>query len=192
MDSLRRRVPFKASNDDDSEENDSRILDEQEQETLIRTLRDSNNTSSRQHVLALRTILTLSLFLQLLSFRDNPLSVIVPPATPGPSSSIPLPGLFTILSLLVHINLAFLAFMDYIKPRFHTSHVHPISYQLSYALSAVAPTLSLFLRRPWQSTIWWGLTTTVVFTAQSIMESINEGNKDISELESMKYVAFGA
>jgi hypothetical protein len=131
---------------------------------------------------------------QSISFSYNPLLVIIPPPIIKTPSSIPLPGLFTVLSIILHINLALLASLDHIKLRFRISHVqlHPLSYQLSYALSAVAPTLSLLLQRPWQSTVWWSMTGAVVFTTHSVMSAIEEGNKNVSELESMKYVAPGA
>ncbi|RDB17986.1 hypothetical protein Hypma_000746 [Hypsizygus marmoreus] len=193
MDTLRRRVPFKSSDLDDAEE-DIHILDEQEQENLIQSLKETNITSNKRYLFALRAILVLSLFLQILSFYENPLLVMVPLATPGPNHSLPLPKMFTLLSIVLHTNLVVFVFLDDIRNRFQLSDAdfHPLSFQLSYVLAAVAPTLSLFLRRPWQSTIWWTLTELVVFTVQTVMELINEGNESISELEAMRYVAPGA
>ena len=70
--------------------------------------------------------------------------------------------------------------------------LRPLSYTLCYALAAVAPTLSMFLRRTWQSSVWWGLTVAVIFIVQTVTEAIAHGNTSISGLETMRYVAHGA
>lgn len=126
--------------------------------------------------------------------HENPLLAIFPANLPEEIPSIPYPVIATLLSLTIHINLAALAFSgdSQTRVRFGDFDVHPIPYQLLYVISAVAPTLSLFLRRSWQSTAWWSLTAAVVFTVHTVTGSIDRGNESIAELETMKYVAPGA
>jgi hypothetical protein len=61
-----------------------------------------------------------------------------------------------------------------------------------YVLSAVSPTLSLFLRLPWQVTAWWLSASVIVFAVQSVMDTVESNSQGISELESMRYVSRGA
>jgi hypothetical protein len=128
------------------------------------------------------------------SSHDNPLLAIFPLATPEITPSIPYPIFATLLSLTIHVNLMAVAFSGDLPTRlqFGDFDIRPFSYQLSYVIAAVAPTLSLFLRRSWQSTTWWGLTVAVVFTVHMVAGSIDRGNASIAELETMKYIAPGA
>ncbi|KAF8899728.1 hypothetical protein CPB85DRAFT_185760 [Mucidula mucida] len=80
MDSLRRRVPFTIK-DEDEEESDH-VLDEQEQEELIQSLRTANAASDRKALILLYAILGMSFFAQLVRF------------TP-----------LTLMPLIVHLNL---------------------------------------------------------------------------------------
>ncbi|KAG5636188.1 hypothetical protein H0H81_008894 [Sphagnurus paluster] len=184
MENLRRRIPFKS---DDFEEDENHILDEQEQEAIIQKLRDTNRVSSKRYQAILQVIFGLSVVLNLFG-------ATILPDIRAKSADIPLPALFTLFNILVHLNLALIAFRDNARVRLVASEyaLHPIPYQLSYAVTAVPPTLSMFLRRSWQSTTWWGLTMGVVFTVQTVTKSIDEGNESISELESLRYVAPGA
>jgi hypothetical protein len=93
----------------------------------------------------------------------------------------------------MHTNLYLLAFSGDMKILLRLKvDVRPLSYPLCYALAAVAPTLSVFLRQRWQSSVWWGLTVIVIFTVQTMTEAVAHGNERISALEAMKYVAHGA
>lgn len=125
--------------------------------------------------------------------HENPLFAIFP-ADLMEETSIPYPVIATLLSLAIHVNLAVLTFSgdSQTRVRLGDLDVHPVPYQLLYIISAVAPTLSLFLRRSWQSTAWWSLTAAVVFTVHTVAGSIDRGNERIAELETMKYVAPGA
>ncbi|KAF9483473.1 hypothetical protein BDN70DRAFT_302213 [Pholiota conissans] len=191
MGTPRRRIPFKLV-DEDGEADDNAILDEQQQEALIESLRKENESVNRRYAAALRTIVGLSCLLQLFTFNRNPLLAIFP--TAGSDPSIPLPALFTILSLFIHLNLVLLFNADEIRVGFQLSgSLTPLSYQLLYSLSAVAPTLSLlFLKKPWQTTVWWMITPVVIFIVQLVIEAIEQSIQGIADLENMKYTALGA
>ena len=130
------------------------------------------------------------------SSHDNPLLAIIPSTDQKPTTSIPFRTAFTLLSLVLHVNLSFLAFPDQLKTelRLRVAGIQgrPLSYQLSYALGAVAPAISVYAQRTWQSSVWWSLTLVVIFTVQTTTISIAQGSESISELEAKKYVARGA
>jgi len=167
-----------------------------EQDELIDRLRKENEAVNRTYLVALKFLVALSFILcvfklivirlhltqprQLTTFKNNPLLTIYP--IRGPAPSIPLPVIFTILSLFIHLNLAFSFSLETIK----------LPYQLMYSLSAVAPTLSLFLQKPWQTTVWWCVTPLVVYINQTVMDAFQETVQGISDLEQMKYTAPGA
>ena len=102
--------------------------------------------------------------------------------------------MFSLLSLLLHANLYLLAFPGNVKTGLQIVDIdiRPLSYPLCYTLAAVAPTLSVFLQRAWQSSVWWGLTLAIIFVVHNVTEAVSRGNEGISRLETMKYVAHGA
>ena len=102
--------------------------------------------------------------------------------------------MFSFLSLLLHANLYLLAFLGNVKTGLQIADidVRPLSYALCYTLAAIAPTLSVFLQRAWQSSVWWGSTLAMIFVVQNVTEAIARGIESISRLETMKYVAHGA
>lgn len=125
--------------------------------------------------------------------KTNPLLVIFPEEGGTLSATIPFAAGFTLLSLFVHLNLALLFHPDEVRTHLKLTHnPKPLSYSLLYALSTVAPTLSLFLRLPWQTTLWWLLSAVIVFVVQSVMDTVESSTQSISELESKRYVARGA
>ncbi|KAF9463058.1 hypothetical protein BDZ94DRAFT_650902 [Collybia nuda] len=197
MDLLRKRIPFKLTDSPTvlSEVGDP-ILDEQEE--LIQGLREANVISNGWHLALLRIVLGLSFSLQLISLvhspHKNPFLVMFPVESTEVLPSIPYPVLATLLSMAIHINLAFLAFPGDLQTplRFWDFGVFPVSYQFLYIAAAVPPTLSLFLQLPWQSTAWWSVTVAVVFIVRTVTGSIDYGNEGITELETMQYVAPGA
>lgn len=131
------------------------------------------------------------LYSQISTFNHNPLLSIYP--IQGAEPSIPLPAAFTILALYIHFNLVLLFFSNEIHVRFNLSNpIDPLSYQLLYSLSAVAPTLCLFLQKPWQITMWWCTTGLIVFIVQTVVDAIQQSNQGIADLETMKYTAPGA
>ncbi|KAF9450584.1 hypothetical protein P691DRAFT_665001 [Macrolepiota fuliginosa MF-IS2] len=194
MDTLRRRTTFKFSEQD---EGDDRILDEQEQDELIQNLRKQNEQSTNQQLIFVRILVLLSALLQFIHLltptKTNPLFVIFPNETQLSPPTIPFATGFTIISLLIHLNLAILFHPDDVRTHLQLTHnPRPLSYGLLYALSAVSPTLSIFLQLPWQITVWWLLTSIIVFVVQTVMDTVESGSQSVSELESMRYVARGA
>ncbi|KJA21248.1 hypothetical protein HYPSUDRAFT_141085 [Hypholoma sublateritium FD-334 SS-4] len=188
MDTLRRRIPSKR---EEEEVDENVILDEQQQEALIEGLRKDNEVVNRRYAAALKAILSLSCILQISAFNRNPLLVNYTNTEKDPS--IPLPAVFTLLSLFIHLNLALFFYSDAIRIGLQLSEsLTPLSYQLLYSLSAVAPTLSLFLRKPWQTTAWWSITLVVIFVVQAVMDAIQQSIQGIADLDNMKYVAPGA
>ncbi|KAG6890623.1 hypothetical protein C0995_006599 [Termitomyces sp. Mi166 len=194
MQSVRKRALYKFANGNGSEEEDGHILYEEEQEELIQTLKEENQSSNYRFLTVLRGILIFSFILQIFSLFKNPLLAIFPPTISDNTPEIPLPIPFTLLNMFLHFNLALLVFPTELRSLniFSETRLHPLPYQLTYAIAAVPPTLSMFLRKSWQSTTWWGVTILIVSTVQMVMDSIHEGNESISELESMRYVSRGA
>lgn len=119
--------------------------------------------------------------------------IIFPEDTPSLRSVIPFATGFTLLALFIHLNLAVLFHPDEVRTHLQLTHnPKPLSYGMLYVLSAVSPTLSVFLHLPWQVTAWWLFTSVIVFVVQSVMDTIESGTQGISELESMRYVSRGA
>ncbi|TEB39799.1 hypothetical protein FA13DRAFT_1724020 [Coprinellus micaceus] len=137
MDTLRRRVPFKAAEGEEGEE--ERILDEQEQEELIQVLLGLSLTAQITYLFS--------------STKQTPLANIFPISPPN-NTPIPLST--------------------------------PVSFALTYALSAVGPTLSLFLGKPWQTTGWWMASLVIAYVTHT------ESRNGVAEVEGMRYVAPGA
>jgi len=133
-------------------------------------------------------------FIQLLApTTSNPVLIIFPAELPSSRSVIPFATGFTLLALFIHLNLAILFHPDDVRTCLQLTHnPQPLSYGMLYALSAVAPTLSLFLYSPWKTTLWWLLTTVVIFAVQCAMNTIESSSRGISELESKRYVFRGA
>lgn len=194
MDSFRRRIPFKFSEHESGE--DAEVLDEQQQDAVVEKLRRANAVASAQYQLMLRTVLALSALLQLVFLfspsKQSPLLIIFPSSVEH-EPSIPFPSCFTLLSLFLHLNLAILCHPDLVRVHLQlNNNPRSLSYELLYSMSAVPPTLSLFLQKTWQTTVWWCSPALIIFIVQSVMEAIETGNQGVAELESLKYVAPGA
>ncbi|KAF8349423.1 hypothetical protein F5887DRAFT_493461 [Amanita rubescens] len=172
--SVRRRNPFLFS-DDPSEDNIG-VLDEQQQDELIHTLRARANATNSQYTIAARLLLSLSAILQIINaLSQSP------------------PTFLLLLTFLIHVNL----FLYLLPPRIrkHGIDIHlpsPVSFGLTYVVSAVAPTLCLFLGHSWQTALWWCITPAMVYAVQAVKMSIYEANESLSTLEGLKYCAPGA
>ena len=128
---------------------------------------------------------------RLIAMHHNPLLILYPVTSQDPS--IPLPGVFSLLSLFIHLNFALMIWSDTIRIYFPLeSRPKSLSFSMLYCLSAVAPTFSLYLTKPWQTIIWWSITPFMVFVVQTILGSIQSSSDDIICLESLKYTAPGA
>ncbi|KAJ7069723.1 hypothetical protein C8F01DRAFT_1113738 [Mycena amicta] len=183
--SVRHRIPFQAA-DDDSDGRSHVVLDETEQEELIQDLRRANVQTSARALVMLDGVLVFSAILQVVYSTASPLFELFPPTTTGTSlDPIPAPTLFAILSLLLHANLVL-----HLHP-YLASFPLPLSYSTTYALACVSPTLSLFLARAWQTTVWGLLTALVTGLVHSVHSTLREGDEALAELESLKYKAPG-
>lgn len=91
---------------------------------------------------------------------------------------LPIPRVFLTLSLLLHANLLY-------QPA-------KLSYQSSYALACVAPTLCLFLGKSWKHVAWWSFTPVVMSITQMILDTVIQGQQYLESLEALKYTAPGA
>lgn len=106
--------------------------------------------------------------------------------------SIPLRVVFSASSFFIHYHLAFILssqFHDYFYP--NSDHT-PVSYRFLYSISVLAPTTSLFFEIPWKVAIWWSYTPLVVFAVHRVTNSIENIDREIANLEGMKYKAPGA
>ncbi|KAL0961094.1 hypothetical protein HGRIS_006076 [Hohenbuehelia grisea] len=200
MENIRQRLPFKFS---DSEDNTtpSEILDEQEQDEVIQDLRRRNSSSNQHYGLAGLIILFLSFLLHVVflfsSRKASPLLSILPSEIIDPDPPLPLVSLFSLISLALHLNLAIL--LDPQRARSllggefgEQISLHYLSYQFSYAIAAVAPTLCLFLGRSWQTIVWWCFPIGLIYITQSLQQAIAQGHESIMALEAMRYRAPGA
>ncbi|KAH6912608.1 hypothetical protein BKA70DRAFT_1422182 [Coprinopsis sp. MPI-PUGE-AT-0042] len=191
MESLRRRVPFKQ---DDDEGNETRILDEQEQEQVVEDLRSRNDSSNAQYRLWLQGLLAISALLQLIYLfnpsKDSPLLTLFPPSGPA-SSPVPLSTLLTLISLVSHGSLVMLSRQQtHLLAQLRLPDGIPFS--VLYSISAVGPTLALVLGKPWQTTVWWCFTAAIIFVSQTVLEAIDAGDHSVAELEAIMYRAPGA
>ncbi|KAF7314279.1 hypothetical protein MKEN_00900500 [Mycena kentingensis (nom. inval.)] len=183
--SLRQRIPFRAADDDDGRH----VLDETEQEELIETLRNQNSQSSHQAIILLDVVLACATLLQVVFLlkdpKQSPLFALFPPSS---WDAMPAPVLLTILAFLLHANLVL-----HVHPTLIPASMPlPLSYATSYALALVAPTLSIFLGRVWQTTAWTFAPAAVVGLVHSVHSTLREGDAALAELETLKYNAPGA
>ncbi|RXW22502.1 hypothetical protein EST38_g3369 [Candolleomyces aberdarensis] len=192
MENLRRRVPFKQS--EDELEDQERILDEQEQETVVEKLRTANAHANTQYQFMIQVLLGLSMVAQIFYLftpsKRTPLENIFPVSSPS-DSPLPLSTILTLIYIGVHVNLLLLCRSPLFN-LFFIELVKPLPFDLTYALSAVGPALSLFLQKPWQTTVWWCFNPLIVFITQTVVEAIEAGNNSVAELEGMRYTAPGA
>ncbi|KAF8743733.1 hypothetical protein AX14_000704 [Amanita brunnescens Koide BX004] len=173
---LRRRNPF--SIPDDTSDDELGILDEQEQDELIHNLRTRANATNSQYIIAARLLLFLSAVLHLL----NALTQNSQNQT-----------FLVLLTLLIHLNLSLYLLPSRVrKYGIDIQLPSPLSFSLTYALSAVAPTLCLFIGHTWKTMLWWCIAPAMVYAVQVVKMSIYEANESISTLEGLKYRAPGA
>lgn len=98
-----------------------------------------------------------------------------------------------LLAFLIHLNLFLYLLPSHIRMGGNEIQLpYPLSFGRTYTLSAVAPTLCLFIGHTWQKTSWWFITPAMVYIVHAVKTSIFEANKGVSELEGLKYCAPGA
>ena len=110
----------------------------------------------------------------------------------------PLPGstAFTLLNLLLHLNLALhllLPFLSsshplrsFLPPRLPLPHRHIL------ALASLAPAFALVSRRSWADVLWWTVSAGLAWLVWSASRWMAEEEREIESLEGMRYDAKGA
>jgi hypothetical protein len=116
----------------------------------------------------------------------NPLLVF----SSGIEKDPPIPLLipFTLLAIIIHLDLSLLLYPD----RSTLTDISPLPYPPLFGLSALSPCLSILLGRSWLTVAWWSVSGGVVWLAYNVQHWIDKGDQSIKELEGMKYVAAGA
>ncbi|KAF8798966.1 hypothetical protein BYT27DRAFT_7202700 [Phlegmacium glaucopus] len=193
MDSLRRRIPFKLVEDDDDDDNNSvsDIYDEQQQEFMIQELRQEADTFNRKALLSLRILVSLSCIIQVLfnNLQNNPFLAFFSPEES--TLSAPLRIILSIPSFFVHYLLAVFLSSQF-RDNFFPYNRATLSYRFVYSVSVLAPTISLCSQIPWKVAIWWSYTPLLVFAVHRVMNSFEDINRGIANLEALKYRAPGA
>ena len=121
---------------------------------------------------------------------NNPLLAIFSPKEA--ILSTPLRVIFNVSSLLIHYFLAFNLSSQFRVYFYPYSDPTSLSYRFLYSTSLLAPTTSLFFEIPWKVAIWWSYTPLVVFAVHRVTNSIENIDREIANLEGMKYKAPGA
>ncbi|KAG1715730.1 hypothetical protein ID866_1446 [Astraeus odoratus] len=177
MQTMRKRVPFTFKSEDGSDE------------------QQRNATSNKQNRIALQAMLCLSGLLHIIylfSDRRSPLFAIFPSSSHDQASNVPLAfsGIFSYIAILVHVNLGLIIHPYHITVARWT--VHAIGFAETLAWSAIGPCVSIFLRKTWQTTLWWSISavmTVIVYAAHGWIQKVDE---DVTELEKLQYQAAGA
>jgi len=190
--SIRQRVPFRFSN---NEEEDDRILDEQEQEELVQHLKEKAVAASNHYLLGIQVVIGLSCALHLIFIfkqpKESPLYALLPDHTPSPT--IPLPTLFALLQILLQLHLILHA-LPPAHPILGPMSFLPLSlsHPVTLAATAVAPTFTLLLRHDWPDVAWWALTGSMTLLVFYVKKWIRQSEESVRELNGMRYDARGA
>ncbi|KAF9504312.1 hypothetical protein BS47DRAFT_1490210 [Hydnum rufescens UP504] len=166
------------------------ILDDQEQEELIETLRQSNERTNLLYVRLVQLIVSMAILLQL-TFLVNtrrhftPLSTIFPSSSPRPL--IPLPSFWTFLSIVYHLRDIVL-----LNPN-PVFHMHPLVYSRHmWAIVLVSPCISIALRKDLVQSAWWCLPALLSILPAAVRFWIVNSQKEIDTLDGLKYRVKGA
>ncbi|KAL5524304.1 hypothetical protein ACEPAF_9444 [Sanghuangporus sanghuang] len=185
MERLRRRVPFKPDGEVDVSE-DSRILDEQEQEQWISELREKAENLDRriyrqsQVYTGLSCVLHVILFFRLSLLDETPILFA---------------RLFVFIQVLVHVNLLIL-----LTPTLDTP-VHrlakelprlPLPIPLTLGVASLAPLVSFLSGRSWTQTGWWSVAAVITLLVWIMLQSVQDSRTNLEHLEKLKYDAKGA
>jgi len=184
---LKKRSPFVFASDEDDLPTGA-VLDDQEQEEVIQTLKLENDMSDQRIWFCLRIIIACFCFLYGLYLirRVNPLSPFFPNAQP---TRIPFDILFAFLHTVTLLALALPALPDD-----HTLGVRilPLTYTRLYVATAIAPTFCSLTGQGLTNTAWWSFALVVVALHQFFRSLILQGRRNISQLGVLKYDARGA
>ncbi|KAF8501115.1 hypothetical protein F5888DRAFT_1679219 [Russula emetica] len=186
---LKKRTPFAFASDEDNSLADATILDDQEQEEMIQSLKVENDISDQQIWLSLRIVMGCFAFLYVLYLfrRANPLSPFI--STNAQPPRIPLDIPFALLHIITLLALAAPRPLDF--NALGVRNPRP-NYALVYAVTAIAPTYCLFTGQGLTNIAWWSFALVAVALYHFFLSLIHQGKKNISRLEGLKYNARGA
>ncbi|KAI0789732.1 hypothetical protein C8Q75DRAFT_764724 [Abortiporus biennis] len=200
--SIRQRTTYKFSEHDD--ENENRVLDEQEQEELIERLKEESQTRNAQHLFLMQIVIGLSFLLQVIYFlsdsRHPPIAALFPDYLPPNFGPIPLSIIFILLNMFIHLNLSVHLLPQHhhirrIFPRIYSSpyvHFIPLTFPILFGLSFPAPFVSLLIGNGLLDVAWWLETTLLTWFVYAAQSWIGEESEGIRNLESMRYDVKGA
>ncbi|OJA09637.1 hypothetical protein AZE42_01388 [Rhizopogon vesiculosus] len=191
IDTLRRRNPFKYPSEN-SQSDETYIMDEQEQSEHIDNLKRLNATSNSQNRAMLQTTLALSFLLHMVyifSDYNSPLVAVFPPSG-GQETSLYLSPVLTLLVIVLHANAALLT-----QPQnlvLARRRITALPYNVALGLSAIPPAISVLSGKTWQTTAWWCTGAFLTWIVHAANMWIVQGNESISDLETLKYISAGA
>ncbi|KAI0770278.1 hypothetical protein C8Q74DRAFT_1274495 [Fomes fomentarius] len=197
---VRQRVPFRFSEEDQL---DGHVLDEQEQEEVLVRLRQESEGSNTVYRIGLQILYGLSLLVHLVflfsSTKVSPLVALFPGSS---SEAIPFPTGFTVLQLLIHLNLSLVVLPQnhnirqilFLHPDLPYSLALPLplSHPIAITLPTLAPATALVLGRGRADILWWTVPGVLMGITALILKWIKDEEKDLQGLEKLRYTARGA
>ncbi|KAL4080753.1 hypothetical protein J3A83DRAFT_4202202 [Scleroderma citrinum] len=194
-DVLRKRIPFAFKSEDSLDGNDQVVLDEQEQAELIEEIKEHNAASNKQNRTALQAMLGLSGLLHVvysLSDRRSPLFSVFPSSSHDQPADAPIAfsGILVYIAILIHVNLSLIVHPYHVIIAGWT--IRPIGFIETFVWATIGPIISIYLRKAWQTTIWWcvsAIMTGIVYAVHGWIQKVDE---DVVELEKLQYKAPGA
>ncbi|TFK52639.1 hypothetical protein OE88DRAFT_1658001 [Heliocybe sulcata] len=208
MSSIRRRLPFAFA---DSQEDDGHVLDDQEQDELIKDLRLRNRQQMHDYTIGLRFLVGLSYLLHVISLFSafpTPLHALLTSSQTLPPP-LPLFLFFTLVSVLIHVTLFvhLTPSMNLISPtRTLTFLPMPFSvfipqilfrpHKILAIVSSPAITLAGICKlagySDWTTVGWWCSPLVLVGVVKVVERWFGDAEMDVKRLERMKYNFRGA
>jgi len=201
--SIRQRIPFHFSENPE----DDHVLDEQEQEELIESLKSQSFAAASQYMLLGQVVLALSALLHIIYVlkwdKLSPLyAILLARWHPAPSALIPFPDLFATLNIFLHANLSLLLLPPYGSIRRSLSSLPPpleayslplpVLHPLIAGLSVLTPALALLRQCSWPDVAWWCTPPAMSWFVYSLRSWTDQNVEEIRELERLRYDARGA
>ncbi|EPQ54425.1 hypothetical protein GLOTRDRAFT_111256 [Gloeophyllum trabeum ATCC 11539] len=209
MSGIRKRLPFASG---DLTEDDGHVLDDQEQDELIKDLRRRNIQQMHDYTIGLRFLVGLSYILHAISLFSSyptPLHALLTSAQTPLPRPLPLFPFFTLNSILIHLTLFvhLTPSMNLISPT-RTLSFLPMPFsvfipQILYrphkilAIASLPPILLALVcklagRSDWTSLGWWCNPLVLVGIVKVVEGWIGDAEEDVKRLERMKYNYRGA
>ncbi|KZT25412.1 hypothetical protein NEOLEDRAFT_1133788 [Neolentinus lepideus HHB14362 ss-1] len=209
MSSVRKRLPFASTN---SPDDDGHILDDQEQDEMIKDLRRRNIQQRHDYTIGLRFLVGLSYILHAISLFSTfptPLHALLTSSSQTLPPPLPLFPIFTLASILIHSTLIvhLTPSMNLISPtRTLTFLPMPFSVFIPQILYcphkilaiATAPAIALAGLcklagySDWTTVGWWCTSLVLVGVVKVVEGWMGDAEEDVKRLERMKYNYRGA